>query len=883
MAHASPGASGTASPDTQAAAHEPSGEATQTQTTLLAPAPRVTGPQGLSPAEAARRLKLFGRNSLEDLPRQPPGQLLLGALKHTLALLLLAAAALYTAMGDVTEGFFLIGCAGLYVLLAVIRQIQRDRIRVALHRLAEPAVRVRRDGRPIRLPAGDLVPGDVIAFAEGERMPADGVLLSSDPVTVDESMNGTTSIRTEKYPAGVAASQTLASDAWTPEAVAQTWIFPGRVPSTVLLRGALNLRGRGFVQIAATGVAALGRGGPTRTLLDDSPSPLQLAAGQIARRLALVGICFCVLVTVVTGLFQDDWYLGGLAGIALALALAPQELPLQLDLLLAHAARRLSRVKVLARRGTVVETIGATTVLCVGKTGLLTEGRITLTALREAGGTLVLAPGVPVPTRGHALLRLALYATPPAPTDALDRAILAVTDTALPPPDARLVEAYPRRRDLNAYVQHWRAPGGGDLFAAKGAPEAIARLCHLEGHAYTAMERDAAEFAAHGLHVLAVAYRQVAKDVPTPKGTLFTFAGLIAFSDPVRSDVPQAMGEARRAGVKVLLVTGDHPATAREVARQSGIDTTAGVLTGAEIARLTPESLITRVREVRVFARIQPEQKLAIVTALRNDGEVVAVTGDNEGDVPALAAAQIGIAVSRRAPDAVRQVAGLVLLDDRFASLVAGIRSGRRVFNNLRRSLVFIATVRGAMAGLAFVPLLMGVPPLLYPVHVVLVGLLAGPLTVLVFRSEPGNRHAMSRPPRAASEALFGSAEITSSLLQGLVLLAVLLALYVGAVRLDHPGLEARTCAFLALLMTLPVLAFASSAEPGARLFGRQRGGFWAVTALVVVIVALVLLLPQAAILFRLGPITPVQMALALILALVAGGWGGLLRRFGQP
>jgi Ca2+-transporting ATPase len=364
-----------------------------------------------------------------------------------------------------------------------------------------------------------------------------------------------------------------------------------------------------------------------------------------------------------------------------------------------------------------------------------------------------------------------------------------------------------------------------------------------------------------------------------PEGLPFRLEGLIGFADPVRPDVPQAVAEAKRAGITVAMITGDYPATALEIARQAGIDTSAGVLTGNEVAGLHPETLRERVRGIRIFARIMPEQKLTLVEALKANGEIVAMTGDGVNDAPALEAAHIGIAMGQRGTDVAREAADLILLDDRFASIIGGVRLGRRIFTNLRKALTYVTAIHVPIAGLALLPILMGLPPILYPMHVILLELVIDPVCSLVFEGEPSERHAMEKPPRPATEPLFGASQILLGFVQGAIVLGAVLGLYVWALSAGVPEMQARASAFAALVLGNLVLAFADAAEPGTSFFDSRRLAFWGIGAGAAVIVATVIYVPPLAAILRVSPPSLSWMATTLTIAVLAGGWFGLARR----
>ncbi|MPR06150.1 cation-translocating P-type ATPase [Microvirga tunisiensis] len=828
------------------------------------------GLTGLDEAEAQRRLARHGPNAVAGKRSRGLIEIVRGILREPMFLLLLAAAGLYLMLGDIGEGLFMTAGAVVTIGLVVLQEARSERALAALRGLAEPFARVIRGGTERRVPARDLVPGDLVLVGEGERLPADGLLIAGDALTVDESALTGESVPVSKRPAPTGTDK--ADDA-----------EPGGDNTPYLFAGTLNVRGQGMVHVVRTGPSTrLGRIGASLAAIEDEPTLLQKTTGALIARLGILALVFCAVVAVAYGVLQDDWIGGALSGITLAIALLPEEFPMVLAIFMALGAFRLARHKVLVRRAAVIETLGAATFLCVDKTGTLTENRMVLATAWRAGevqdvrGHVRLSGGAVEP------LRTALLASAVRPVDPMDRAVRILGMRVLPESVGAeaLLRTYPLRPELLAFIQVWLDPLGGVLYAAKGAPEAIFRLCRMGDDERAAMDAAVAGLASRGLRVLGVASAHDDQDrAIAPEGLPFRFEGLIGFADPVRPDVPQAIAEAKRAGITVAMITGDYPATALEIARQAGIDTGAGVLTGTEVAALDPEGLRERVLRIRVFARIMPEQKLALVEALKANGAVVAMTGDGVNDAPALEAAHIGIAMGQRGTDVAREAADLVLLDDRFVSIIGGVRLGRRIFTNLRKALTYVTAIHVPIAGLALLPLVMGLPPILYPMHVILLELVIDPVCSLAFEGEPSERHAMEKPPRPATEPLFGPSQIVLGLIQGAVVLGAVLGPYAWALNSGVPETQARASAFSALVLGNLVLAFADAAEPGTSFFDRRRLAFWAIGAGAAVIVALIIYVPALAAILRLSPPSLSSLTMALMIAVVAGGWFGLARR----
>ena len=816
----------------------------------------VLGP-GLDDAEAARRLAAFGPNEPPAGPRRTWLRIAIEALREPMFGLLLLAAALYLLLGDLGEGLFLAAGAALSIGLVVFQEARSERALAALKALAAPSVRVVRGGTERRIPERELVPGDLMLVGEGERLAADASLIEGDVLDLDESVLTGEAASVARRPRR--SGETSADD-----------------EACLLQAGALVLSGAGTAEVLRTGgQTALGQIGADLARIEETPSPLQMKTRRLVGWLGGLAIGFCVLVALAYALRDGDWVAGTLAGITVAIALIPEEFPMVLAIFFALGAWRLARRQVLVRRTAAIETLGATSILCVDKTGTLTANQMTLARLWVDGRD---APaedaGGPGPAR--ALLLSAARASSRQSIDPMDRAVLALCAPIEGNEAARLVSSWPLRPERLAVVQLWETADGLSA-AAKGAPEAIFDMCELGEARRMELSFAVQSLAERGMRVLGVARAAVAAgSIHDPALWPFEFLGLLGFVDPLRADAPTALAEARNAGVQVAMITGDYPATALEIARQAGIDTKPGVLLGRQIQALSPDQLRAKVRTVRIFARVPPSEKLRLVEALKANGEVVVMTGDGVNDAPALEAAHVGVAMGRRGSAVAREAADIVLLDDSFASIVGGVKLGRRIFTNLRKALGYITAIHVPIAGLALAPLMFGWPPLLLPMHVVLLELLIDPICSLGFEAEPSDPDAMRRPPRKIAEPLFGRRQVLIAGLQGTVILATVLLTY-GLALADFGEAMARGAAFAGLVVANLSLAYATAATGAAGPFHRSRLVFWGICAIAVAgLAAAYTIAPLAGVL---GVAMPAGALWSFVPAsLLAGGWPILIR-----
>jgi P-type Ca2+ transporter type 2C len=838
----------------------------------------LEGLTGLTEAVAAERLRTAGAN---ELPAQEPRNLLAIALevvREPMFLMLVAAGALYLIMGELPDALMLLGFVFVVMGITIVQERRTEHALEALRDLSSPRALVIRGGARRRIAGREVVPGDLVVLHEGDRVPADGVVRRTRHLTIDESL-----LTGESVPVRKAAS---------PDAT--TLDRPGGDDLPSVFSGSLVTAGAGVVEILATGLRTeLGTIGTALTLHAPEPTLLQRETGRLVRTLAIVGLGACVVVVVGYAVTRGGslavWKQGLLAGITMAMAVLPEEFPVVLTVFLALGAWRLSRSRVLTRRMPAIEMLGAATVLCVDKTGTLTENQMTVRRLATADADVDLTKvGAELPEAVHRLLEDAILASQRDPFDPMERALHEagerfVKHTEHVHPTWTLAHAYPLEPTCFAMSQAWR-DGAADevVIASKGAPEAIAALCRLDDAGRAALTAQVARLAAEGLRVLAVAHGTARFDaLPEEQaGLTLTLVGLLGFEDPLRPTVPAAMAQCQAAGVRVVMITGDYPATAQSIARQAGLAHPEDVLTGPELEAMTDADLAARIDRVRVFARVIPAQKLRIVAALKARGEIVAMTGDGVNDAPALKAAHIGIAMGGRGTDVAREAASLVLLDDDFSAIVDAIALGRRIFDNIRKAVVFVVAVHVPIAGLSMLPVWFASwPLLLLPIHIVFLELIIDPACALIFEAEAAEADVMRRPPRPRDERLFSRATVSIALLQGVSVLAACLGAFLLArgVRGDD---AARALAFVTLVVAILVVILVDRSwtrSAVAMLRVPNTALRWVLLGAVGFLV-LALAVPFARTLFHFAPVHPADLLLCVLAALLCVGWFELVK-----
>jgi len=818
---------------------------------------------GLSEDQVKHKLEKEGFNELPSSKPKGVGHIMLSVVKEPMFILLVACASLYLVLGNVREGLMLLGAVFVIMGIEFYQEKKTEKALDALKDLASPRVLVIRDGIEKKIPGREVVTGDIVILQEGDRVPADALVLSCINLMTDESL-----LTGESVP--VRKREGMDGDMNT---------SPGGDDMPFVYSGSMIVQGNGVVKILATGMnTEIGKIGKALESVKEEPTKLKKEMGILVRRLAIIGILLCVVVVVVYTLTRGDLLNGFLAGITLAMAMLPEEFPVVLTVFLALGAWRMSKNKVLTRKPAAIETLGSATVLCTDKTGTLTQNKMTVSQLYNGTDFYTVAAKSEFPESFHEIIEYGILSSQVNPYDPMEKAIVNmgekfVQDSEHIHADWSMEKEYPLTKEMLAMSRVYNSAGTkGKVIAAKGAPEAIFDLCHLDSKLKSNYEKAVTEMASAGLRVLGVTKATI-KTGSLPKTQHdfnFEFIGLIGLADPIRENIPAAVVECYKAGIRVIMITGDYSVTAMSIAKEIGLKNPELCIEGDELKKMTEVELCKRIKEVNVFARVIPEEKLKIVNALKKNNEIVAMTGDGVNDAPALKTANIGIAMGEKGTDVAREASSLVLMDDNFASFVGAVKMGRKIFDNLQKALGYIFAIHVPIAGLSLIPVLFAdMPLILWPVHIVFLELIIDPACSIIFEAEKEEMNVMSRPPRKMDEPFFGAKKIVVSCVQGLGILLICLLVYFISHKMGYTEKAVRTFTFITLIVSNLAVIFSNrswTANIFKILFTPNKAVLWIVGG-AILFLTLILNIPFLIDLFQFEKIGMIE----TIICVVAG------------
>lgn len=811
-------------------------------------------PDGLTDAEVSASRTRHGANVLYLRPKRQVWHIFLEVFQEPVFLLLLVACGLYFAIGDTTEAWLMVASIAFVIAIEIVQEYRSERALEALRQYAQPKVRVRRRGAETTIPTEELVVGDLILFAEGERLPADAVVVQHNDLTVDEAV-----LTGESLPVGKSV----------------------REGENRLYQGTVVAGGLGMGRVEAVGVRTeFGKLGKSIESIEQEPTPLQMQINRFVRQMVLVGLLAFLLVFAINYYYVGAILAALLFSLSFAMALFPGEIPVAFTAFMALGAYRMTKEKILVKQPRTVESLGAATVICLDKTGTITENRMSVAEVVDFSG------------RGRCL-EYAVWASEPEPFDAMEQAIHAAYSEQTKRdrrPDFRMVQEYPLGGVPPMMTHVHRSKSAETVVATKGAVERILLVCQgLDDDTRTAVLKKTHELASKGYRILGVASAHWDNpDFPDDQDLFpWEFEGLVALFDPPKPNIRAVFNQFYDAGIQVKMITGDYPETALNIAAQSGLRLNGGAVSGEQVMQMSDADLRAVVGKTNVFARMFPAAKLRVVEALKANGEVVAMTGDGVNDAPALKAAQIGVAMGRRGTEIAKGAASMVLLDDDLRRMVTALKMGRRIYNNLRKAIRYVLSIHTPIVLVVVAPLAFGWKYLhmLTPIHVIFMELIMDPTCAIAYENEPSEPGILKKAPRAPNAPLFTARELGISILQGVVITAGILALYHYAVAQGASEEKTRAFVFTTLMManvflTLVNRSFEFTIAHTLRFKNRL---IWVVLAVATGILAAVLFVPWLTGLFQMAPLGWGEIGLCAATALVSTGWFEVWKLFFLP
>ena len=736
--------------------------------------------EGLSTREVTSRQKRFGYNELPNRDDKNILKIIIGLITEPMISLLLVTVGIYFLLGDRNEAILLLLSFFGIIAIELYQESKTEKSLEALRNLSSPICEVIRNGKKITIPGRELVTGDIILLSEGSRVPADAKLISAENLKVDESLLTGESESVEKHTRNIKDFRTNS-----------------------VFSGTLVVKGHGIAEVASIGRSTeIGKIGVSLKSIDTEKTLLQKEVNKVVKLVATMAIGASTLLILIYWVQRGDFVHGLLAGLTLAIAILPEEFPVVLTIFLTLGAWRLAKTNILARRTHTIETLGSATVLCVDKTGTLTENQMEVVSIIDADGDLYRDNL----NGASEVVRYGVLASQKNPFDPMEEAFIIAGKHIFDDIDdvygeQTIIKEYPLEDDSLSVVQIWGIEGQVKAVALKGAPETVFNLCHFDHTQKEKFEASVRMLARRGLRVLAVAKGKTVSTIPKDRHDLdFEFLGLVGLVDPIKKEVPLAVNICKDAGIRVVMITGDYPETAINIAKQIGLNYKE-TITGSEFEELSDGARKEIIKSISVFSRVTPTNKLTIVNAFKEIGEIVVMTGDGVNDAPALKSAHVGIAMGKKGTDVAREAASIVLLDDNFASIVRGVRLGRRIYDNLQKAMSYIIAVHIPIALLSLVPVLFKWPLALIPIHIVFLEFVIDPSCTIIFENEKESKDIMQRPPRKLSESIFNKRMVIGSIIKGLLVAFIVVVSFRVLLDMGWDQDKARGMTFLILVV----------------------------------------------------------------------------------
>lgn len=842
---------------------------------------------GLSQTEVQKKLISEGYNEIPSGMKNKFLFLILNVLKEPMLLLLIICGIIYFILGSIEDALMLVSFIVVVIGITIYQERKTEKALDALKNLSSPRALVIRGGKQVNIPGREVVTEDIIVLKEGNRVPADAIVFSCSNLLIDESMLTGESVPVRKQEIEVGSN---------PEEMR-----PGGDDLPYVYSGTMIIQGHGHAKVISTGGSTeMGKIGKALKSIKDEPTILQKETGRIIKNLLIIGGILCAVivivygltrVTIVNGVPRPDWLNGFLAGLSLSMAMLPEEFSVVLLIFLTMGAWRISKRQVLARKMSAIETLGSASVLCVDKTGTLTMNKMSLKKIYTENEYLDFDKNntADISEKFHNLLEYGILASQRDPFDPIESAIKSTGEKFLENSEHihknwKLVKEYPLSKKITALSHIWESPDQNHfVIAAKGAPESIIELCHMKDSEKESLLQIVTELADEGYRVLGTAKASFDKaGLPDSQHEFdFEFIGFLGFTDPVRKNVPETVGECYSAGIRVIMITGDYPGTAQSIAREIGLNNPENYIIGSDLDRMSPDELKEKIKNTNIFARVVPEQKLLIVNALKANGEIVAMTGDGVNDAPALKSANIGIAMGSRGTDVARESAALVLLDDDFSSIVSAVRLGRRIYNNLKKAMSYIFSIHIPIALMSLVPVLFKLPLVLLPAHIAFLELIIDPACSTVFEAQPEDGNIMKNKPRNIKESMFNRPTMLISIVNGLSLFVIMIAVYLITLKVIGLGEnEARTIAFTTLVFgnLALIVTNASRTKNMIRIFKDKNKALYVVLIIAIIFLVAALYIPALRNIFHFSILSLTDLLICLALGIGTAIWFEFLK-----
>lgn len=822
---------------------------------------------GLSFDEAAALQAQYGKNELNAEKKQTLFSKVLGIFKEPMFLLLFCTALIYFFLGEPRDGSIMIGFVLFMSCINLFQEWRTDKTLAALKDLSAPKINVIRSGEMVLLDSCELTVGDLMILEEGDKIPADGEIIEMFDLGVDEStLTGESDVVWKKLNL-------------TEEEAKENFKKNACYSGTVVTQGSAIV---GVTSIGAD--TEYGKIGKDILSVPNEPTPLEKQTRKLIKSAAIIGILLFIVVGVITFINPTEVVTDALdrlvhsvlAGVTLAMAMIPEEFPVILTVFLAMGAWRLAKKNALIRRMPSVETLGAVTVLCVDKTGTLTQNKMTMQEISCYDGIAE-----------DELIEWSCLGCEIEPYDPMEKAIIEFTEkrgfSKKEIFDKPLIHEYSFNNEIKMMGHIWEIDGSNCL-AAKGSPESILPLCGLEKEKLWLVEKEQERLSEKGYRVIAVAKRHNISAIPDKLNeNKMEFLGLIGLEDPPRENVPEAVKLCSKAGIRVVMITGDNGITARSIAKKIGIQNADNVITGSELEKMTDEELSEKVKFTNIFARVIPSHKMRIVKAFRDSGEVVAMTGDGVNDAPALKYADIGIAMGKRGTGVAKEAADMVLLDDNFTTIVENVKDGRRIYDNIKKAVGYVFTIHLPIALIALLTPLLRLPLLLLPVHIVLLELIIDPTCSIIFERQPAEKDIMERKPRLQSDTLASTKLLIKAVLQGLSIFAASFGSYAFLLNAGWDAKAARSFALVILVISNFLLVYVNHSEKSfafSGIFKRRDKVMWIVNSAMLLALMVAIYLPYGNVAAKTVPLGAVPMLCAVGIAAVSTMWWEIVKLF---